>query len=147
MRLGSFLAIAGVIVWMTAAWRESRRVLSSTLAGIGDAVLATDKEGRITFLNPVAEALTGWSGAEARKKAVEDVLRLIDERTREAIDNPLIRALRERAIVTTSEHIILISRSGAEVPVELNAAPVTRRFGRTARRHPGVPRHRQAAAV
>ena len=47
---------------MTAEWRESRRVLASTLAGIGDAVLATDEDGRITFLNPVAEALTGWSG-------------------------------------------------------------------------------------
>ena len=62
MRLGSFVAIAIVIVWMTAAWRKNRRVLASTLAGIGDAVLATDKEGRITFLNPVAETLTGWSG-------------------------------------------------------------------------------------
>ena len=59
-----------------------------------------------------------------RKKAVEDVLRLIDERTRQAIDNPLMRALRERATVTASEHITLVSRSGAEVPVELNAAPV-----------------------
>ena len=67
VRLGSFLAIAAVVAWMTAAWRESRRVLSSTLAGIGDAVLATDKDGRITFFNPVAEALTGWSGAEARR--------------------------------------------------------------------------------
>ena len=123
-RLGSFLAIAGIIIWMTAEWRESRRVLASTLAGIGDAVLATDEHGRITFLNPVAEALTGWSGLEVRKKAVADVLRLIDERTRQAIDNPLLRALRERAMVTTGEHIALISRSGAEVPVELSAAPV-----------------------
>ena len=124
VRLGSFLAIAVVVVWTTAAWRESRRVLSSTLEGIGDAVLATDKEGRITFLNPVAETLTGWSGAEARKQTVEDVLRLVDERTRGNIENPLTRALRERAVVTTSEHIVLISRSGAEAPVELNAAPV-----------------------
>ena len=70
MRLGSFVAIALVIVWMTAAWRGNRRVLASTLAGIGDAVLATDKEGRITFLNPVAETLPGWSAVEERKKAV-----------------------------------------------------------------------------
>jgi PAS domain S-box-containing protein len=124
VRLASFLAIAGVIVWMTAEWRESRRVLASTLAGIGDAVLATDNDGRITFLNPVAEALTGWSGWEVRKKAVQDVLQLIDEQTRQAIDNPLMRALRERAMVTSSEHITLVSRSGAEVPVELTAAPV-----------------------
>jgi two-component system cell cycle sensor histidine kinase/response regulator CckA len=124
VRLGSFLGIAGMIIWMTAEWRESRRVLASTLAGIGDAVLATDEDGRIAFLNPVAEALTGWSNREVRKKSVVDVLRLMDERTREAIDNPLMRALRERAPVTFSEHITLISRSGAEVPVELSAAPV-----------------------
>jgi two-component system, cell cycle sensor histidine kinase and response regulator CckA len=123
-RLGSFLAIAGMIVWMTAAWRESRRVLASTLAGIGDAVLATDERGRITFLNPVAEALIGWSGREARRKAVADILRLIDERTRQAVDNPVMRALRERATVTTGEQTALISRSGAEVPVDLRAAPV-----------------------
>jgi PAS domain S-box-containing protein len=123
-RLGSFLAIAGIVIWMTAEWRESRGVLASTLAGIGDAVLATDEYGRITFLNPVAETLTGWSGLEVRKKAVADVLRLIDGRTRQAIDNPLMRALRERAMVTAGEHIVLIARSGAEVPVELGAAPV-----------------------
>ena len=124
MRLGSFLAVAVLIVWMTAEWRKSRRVLASTLASIGDAVLATDRDGRITFLNPVAEALTGWSDAQARGKAVEDVLRLIDERTRRAIDNPLIRALHERAMVTASEHVTLVSRSDSEVPIELNAAPV-----------------------
>jgi PAS domain S-box-containing protein len=124
VRLGSFLGIAGMIIWMTAEWRESRRVLASTLAGIGDAVLATDEDGRIAFLNPVAETLTGWSNQEVRKKAVVDVLRLMDERTREPIDNPLIQALRERATLTFGEHITLISRSGTEVPVELSAAPV-----------------------
>ena len=124
LRLGSFLGIAGMIIWMTAEWRESRRVLASTLASIGDAVLTTDEDGRIAFLNPVAETLTGWIEREARKKPVVDVLRLLDERTREAIENPLMRALRERATVAFGEHITLISRSGAEVPVELSAAPV-----------------------
>ena len=123
-RLGSFLVIASLINWITAAWRESRRVLASTLAGIGDAVLATDKDGRITFLNPVAETLTGWPGEEARNKAPEDILRLIDERTRQTVDNPLTRALRDRAAITTSAHTVLISRGGAEVPIEHNAAPV-----------------------
>ena len=124
VRLGSFLAIACIVIWMTAEWREGRRVFASTLASIGDAVLATDEDGRITFLNPVAETLTGWSGAEVRKKAVVDVLRLIDERTQLAIDNPVMRAIRERATVTSGEHIALISRGGARVPVELSAAPV-----------------------
>src|SRR5664279_1112067 len=101
VRLGSFLAIACIVIWMTAEWREGRRVFASTLASIGDAVLATDEDGRITFLNPVAETLTGWSGAEVRKKAVVDVLRLVDERTQLAIDNPLMRAIQERATVTS----------------------------------------------
>src|SRR5882757_5813981 len=67
-QLGSFLLIASLITWVTAAWRESRRVLASTLASIGDAVVATDGDGRITFLNPVAETLTGWTAEEARNQ-------------------------------------------------------------------------------
>src|SRR5438270_13108161 len=123
-RLGAFLIIACLITWVTAAWRESRRVLASTLASIGDAVVATDSDGRITFLNPVAETLTGWSGEEARNQPAEDILRLIDERSPQSIENPPIRALRDRAIVTTSGHTVLISRGGTEVPIEHNAAPV-----------------------
>jgi two-component system, cell cycle sensor histidine kinase and response regulator CckA len=123
-RLGAFLLIACLITWVTAAWRESRRVLASTLASIGDAVVATDREGRINFLNPVAETLTGWSGEDARNQPAEDILRLIDERSRQTIENPLTRALRDRAVVTTGGHTLLISRSGTEVPIEHNAAPV-----------------------
>src|SRR5262249_34384010 len=63
-RIGGFLIIACLITWVTAAWRESRRVLASTLASIGDGVVVTDRDGRITFLNPVAETLTGWNGGE-----------------------------------------------------------------------------------
>jgi len=123
-RLGAFLVIACIITWVTAAWRESRRMLASTLASIGDAVVAAGRDGRITFLNPVAETLTGWSGAEARNRPAEDVLRLVDETTREEIENPLIAALRDRAVVTPGGHTLLISRTGTELPVEHNAAPV-----------------------
>src|SRR5664280_2148142 len=105
-----------VVVWLS-TWYYGLTMGLAARGASALAVLATDEHGRLTFLNPVAEALTGWSGLEARKKAVADVLRLIDERTRQAIDNPLLRALRERAMVTTGEHIALISRSGAEVPV------------------------------
>ena len=117
-RLGSFFVIASLINWVTAAWRESRRMLASTLASI------TDKDGHITFLNPVAETITGWPGEEARGKTAEDILRLIDERTRQTMENPLTRALRDRVVVTTAAHTVLISRGGAEVPIEHNAAPV-----------------------
>ena len=123
-RLCAFVVIASLIAWVTAAWRESRRMLAGTLASIGDAVVVTDKHGRITFLNPVAESLTGWTAAEARGKAAEDVLRLLDANTRQTIDNPLTRALVDRTVVTAPEHIVLISRSGTEVSIEHNAAPV-----------------------
>ena len=67
-RLGTFVAMAALITWVTAAWRESRRLLAATLSSIGDAVVATDREGRVTFLNPAAETLTGWPRKEARGK-------------------------------------------------------------------------------
>src|SRR5947209_17534493 len=94
-RLAAFLVTGSLITWVTAAWRESRRVLMSTLASIGDAVVVTDREGRITFLNTVAEALTGWSVEDARHLPGEAILRLIDEGTRQTIENPLTRALRD----------------------------------------------------
>ncbi|HXB74183.1 MAG TPA: ATP-binding protein [Candidatus Acidoferrales bacterium] len=122
-RLCAFVVIASLIAWVTAAWRESRRLLVGTLASIGDAVVVTDQHGRITFLNPVAESLTGWTAAEARGQAAEDVLRLVDAGTRQTVDNPLTRALVDRTVVTAAD-IVLLSRSGTEVPIEHNAAQI-----------------------
>jgi PAS domain S-box-containing protein len=123
-RSGTFLLIATLIAWATASWRQSRRVLASTLASIGDGVVVTDKSGRVTLLNPVAQGLTGWTEDEAFHKPVEDVLQLFNERTRETVENPLVRALHDRAVVSAGEDSILISRSGIETPVEHTAAPV-----------------------
>ena len=72
--------LRGLITWMTSAWRESRRLLEATLSSIGDAVLATDREGYVTFLNPVAETLTGWSKKEARGKPASEILKLVRRR-------------------------------------------------------------------
>src|SRR5438105_245316 len=116
--------MALLITWVTASWRESRHLLASTLSSIADAVVATDSEGRVTFLNAVAETLTGWTRDEARGKPSSEVLRFIDEETRQAVENPLARALRERVMIATDEHTALISRSGAEVPIEHSASPV-----------------------
>jgi two-component system cell cycle sensor histidine kinase/response regulator CckA len=124
LRVALFLAVSCVITWVTASWRESRRLFFSTLSGIADAVLATDREGRITFLNPVAETLTGWHRNEARGRPAGTVLKLVDESTRETIENPLTRALRDRVMVAMEDHTILVSRSGAEVPIEHSASPV-----------------------
>ncbi|HWC97356.1 MAG TPA: PAS domain S-box protein, partial [Candidatus Sulfopaludibacter sp.] len=119
-----FVVLGAFLTWITAEWRDSRRMLSATLSSIGDAVVATDRDGRVTFLNSVAEALTGWPRNEAVGKPASEIIHLIDERTRAAIDSPVARAIGERVIVGVQDHVALVSRSGAEVPVEHSAAPV-----------------------
>jgi two-component system, cell cycle sensor histidine kinase and response regulator CckA len=124
VQLAAFVVMALLITWITSAWRESRRLLDATLSSIGDAVLATDREGYVTFLNPVAETLTGWPRKEARGKQAAEILKLVHEGTHEPIENPLARALRDRATVSLLERTALVSRNGAESPIELSASPV-----------------------
>jgi PAS domain S-box-containing protein len=123
-RILSFLLLSVCITWLTDTWLRGRRLLASTLSSVGDAVLATDCEGRVNFLNPVAEALTGWPAKLARGKHVREVLRLIDESRRETLENPIALAVRERMTVTIPERPVLVSRSGTEVPIEQTAAPI-----------------------
>ncbi len=124
LRISGFVVFSALITWVTASWRESRRLFSSTIASIGDAVVATDRDGRVTFLNPVAENLTGWPAVEARGKPVSEVLRFVDEKTREPAENPLARALRDRVVTALQDPAALVSRSGAEFSVEQSASPV-----------------------
>ncbi len=128
-RLVIFVVMASLLTWVTASWRDSRRLLASTFASIGDAVIATDHDGRITFLNAVAETLTGWTVEEARGKTAGEVLKLVDERTHEPLDNPLDRALQDRAMAALGG-AALVSRAGAEVPIEHSASPVRDSNGR-----------------
>jgi len=123
-RLTAFIVMGALITWITASLREGRRLFAATLSSIGDAVAAADQDGRITFLNPVAETLSGWTMAAARGKPADEVLRFATERTRQPLENPILRALRERVVVSMQEPTLLISRSGAEVPVEHSASPV-----------------------
>jgi two-component system, cell cycle sensor histidine kinase and response regulator CckA len=120
----SFLLLSVGITWLTDSWLRGRKLLGSMLASIGDAVLATDREGRIIFMNSVAEALTGWPAKLARGKNVREVVRLIDESRREAVANPLALAVRERLTVTVPERPVLVSRSGSELSIEQTAAPI-----------------------
>jgi PAS domain S-box-containing protein len=131
-RLGAFLITATLIAWVTAAWRNSRQLLASTLASIGDAVMASDREGRISFLNAAAEALTGWNASTARHRPADEVLRLVSEGTREPVANPFLRAIQERAPVTGEGPTLLTARTGSEVPVEYSTAPVRGVSGRIA---------------
>jgi two-component system, cell cycle sensor histidine kinase and response regulator CckA len=123
-RLTAFVLMGGLITWMTASLREGRRLFAATLSSIGDAVAATDQEGRITFLNPVAETLTGWRMADAHGKHVDEVLRFAMERTHQPAENPIVRALRERVVIAMQEPTVLTSRNGVEVPIEQSASPV-----------------------
>jgi PAS domain S-box-containing protein len=106
------------------ALREQREWLRTTLASIGDAVLATDGEGRVTFINPVAESLTGWTEREARGRELTEIFRIVNERTRQTAENPVARALREGVVVGLANHTVLISRDGSETAIDDSAAPI-----------------------
>ncbi len=95
-----------------------------TLQSIGDAVITTDAEGTIEYLNPVAERLTGWSTAEANGLPLQQVLKLVNEQSGEAVDNPVATVLREDRIVPLANHTALVRRDGERVPIEDSAAPI-----------------------
>ncbi|NCC53396.1 MAG: PAS domain S-box protein [Spartobacteria bacterium] len=104
--------------------RVSEEHLKVTLRSIGDGVIACDLEGRITSLNIVAETLTGWTSAEAAGRPLEEVFRIINAHTREAVDNPVARTLRNGLIVGLANHTVLIARDGTEYQVADSCAPI-----------------------
>ena len=101
-----------------------------TLQSIGDAVISTDADGHIEYINPIAEALTAWSLDEARGRPLGDVLNLVNEITREPIENPLLCALGRSESGASADHSVLITRSGQEVAIQESAAPICDRQGR-----------------
>jgi diguanylate cyclase (GGDEF)-like protein/PAS domain S-box-containing protein len=100
-----------------------------TLNSIGDGVISTDGEGNVTYLNQVAEAMTGWTGAEALGRAFSDVFRIIDSTNPEHTVNPMTAAMHENRTVGLSASCILIRRDGVEFPIEDSAAPIHDRRG------------------
>lgn len=104
--------------------RWHREWLRVTLSSIGDAVIATDTAGRITFLNPVAEGLTGWKETEALDQPIRNVLRTVNEETRIPTEDIVGRVLREGNIINMANHTILVALDGREIPIEDSAAPI-----------------------
>jgi len=98
--------------------------LAVTLASIGDAVIATDDEGCVQHMNPIAERLTGWTEAQATRKRVDEVFTIINEQTRQPAENPVGRALRAGTVVGLANHTVLISKDGREIPIDDSAAPI-----------------------
>jgi PAS domain S-box-containing protein len=106
------------------ALRQSEERLSAILDSIGEGVIATDGNGLVTRLNPVAERLTGWSQGEALGRPLSEVFRVVDEDTRRPADDPLARALEEGTSAGLPSHPVLIARDGRESPIVNIGAPI-----------------------
>jgi two-component system cell cycle sensor histidine kinase/response regulator CckA len=107
-----------------AALSRMERWLATTLHSIGDAVVSLDLEGGITFMNPRCEQITGWSRIEAVGRPFGDIFRFIDETTRQPIENPALRAMKLGVQLNVTAGALLISRTGAEIPIDDSAAPI-----------------------
>ena len=114
------------------ALRDEKEWFRTTLASIGDAVITTDTEGKVTLLNPVAESLTGWSLEGAYGLPLGNVFNILHEESRQPVESPVVRALQDGRTGGLSNHILLIAKDGAERPVEDNAAPIRHKNGTVA---------------
>jgi PAS domain S-box-containing protein len=103
---------------------HQRGLLATTLASIGDAVMATDEKGQVTFLNPEAEHLTGWKLSEAAGQPLSSVFRIVNESTRQPVDNPVDKVIASGGVVGLANHTLLIARDGTETPIDDSAAPI-----------------------
>ncbi len=108
---------------------RQREQLHVTLSSIGDAVIVTDEKGNVTFLNPVARELTGWNLDEATGRPLEEVFPIINEQTRQPLENPVRQAMRDGKVVQLANHTTLVCRTSREVPIEDSAAPIRERDG------------------
>lgn len=124
------IAYEGTVANITARKRAEQAMFAEkeraqvTLQSIGEAVITTDRDGRIDYMNPVAEQLSGWRSDEARGERLGTVLRLRDQRTHRELENPLVRCLREGQLVHFAEHSVLQNRLGKEIEIEDSAAPI-----------------------
>ena len=104
--------------------RQQREWFEVTLSSIGDAVITTDTQGKVTFLNPVAETMTGWKTGEASGQRLENVFNIINEDTRKPAKNPVDVVLRDGIVVGLANHTALIGKDGTERSIEDSAAPI-----------------------
>ncbi len=103
---------------------QARRLLATTLRSVGDAVIATDTEGAVVFMNAVAERLTGWTSDDARGRPLEEAFQIYSEETREVVESPVKKVLRDGVVVGLANHTVLRAKDGTEVPIDDSAAPI-----------------------
>lgn len=104
--------------------RRQSQILEVTLASIGDAVIVTDARGRVTFLNSVAENLTGWPAQEGKGRLLKEVFPIINERSRQPVEDPVSKVLQSGVTVGLANHTVLLARHGREIPIDDSAAPI-----------------------
>ncbi len=144
-QLSLFITIGILISLLNEAWHRSNeqllraqeaqqrqhKWLQVTLTSVGDAVIATDNQGCVTFMNPVAESLTGWREAEATGKRLDEVFHIINEESRETVESPVDKVLRFGAVVGLANHTALLARDGSEIPIDDSGAPIIDATGKT----------------
>ena len=108
---------------------QSEQHLRTTLASIGDGVIACDAEGRVQMMNPVAQELTGWTESEARNLPLDQVFHIVNETTRLPVENPVVKVQRLQRIVTIGNHTILLRKDGSELSVNDSGAPIRNATG------------------
>ena len=126
----SFVAISIAATALVSGFHNSRSMLSATLSSIADGVVATDRDERITFINPVAEALTGWRRTDALGRPLNEVLQVIDEASREPANSPARAAIQSRTTAHNAGQVLLIARDKTEIAIEQSAAPLCDERGR-----------------
>jgi PAS domain S-box-containing protein len=114
---------------MESKLKESERWLGTILKSVGEAVIVTDDIGKINFMNPTAELLTGWGLNEASGKEIFTLLHILDEDTKREIENPVLKVLKDNITFGRSNHALLIARNGKEIPIDHSASPMRNENG------------------
>lgn len=109
--------------------QRQKDLLAVTLSSIGDCVIVTDAEDRITFMNAIAERVTGWNFKEARLRPATEVFKIVNEFSHEPMENPVTKVRRSGATVDLANHTLLIRKDGSEVPINDSAAPIRQADG------------------
>ena len=109
---------------LTTEIEHSHGILKTTFVSIGDAVITTDAKGYITFLNPVAQALTGWSSDDAMGKSLAVVFHIVNEHTRAVVESPVAKVLENGQVVGLANHTVLLAKDGREIPIDDSGAPI-----------------------
>ena len=132
---GNVVAHEGTITDITERKHAETRIFEEkeraqvTLQSIGDGVITTDADGRVDYINPVAQDLTGWDMRSACGKPVSEMMTIVNAKTRAAIDNPVMRCLREGRVITLDENSVLITADDGEIPIQDSVAPIRDRIG------------------